>query len=137
MADWKSAELRSIPATGAGAEPETWVGFVDDPATYVKGWHAVREQLGISAFGVNAITAAAGGTLVVPHDETEYGGQEELYVVIAGRARFRCGETDVEHGPGGVVFCGGSVMRSAVALEDTTTVLMISGYGDRGYEANM
>ena len=42
MADWQSADLRSIPAVGPGADPGSWEGFAPDPAAYVAGWHGVR-----------------------------------------------------------------------------------------------
>jgi hypothetical protein len=34
--------------------------------------------------------STAGQELIVPHDETSFGGQEEVYVVVRGRARFVC-----------------------------------------------
>ena len=127
MADWQTADLRSIPAVGPGADPGSWEGFAPDPAAYVAGWHGVREHFGLTKFGANAVTQDAGGTLVVPHDELEFGGQEELYVVVEGRARFTCDGDDIELGPGEVVACRAKVARSAVALATPTTVLMVSG----------
>lgn len=127
MADWQSADLRSIPAVGPGADPASWEGFAPDPAAYVAGWHGVREHFGLSGFGANAVTQEAGGVLVVPHDELEFGGQEELYVVIEGRARFTCDGEDVEIGAGEVVAVAARVRRSAVALASPTTLLMVSG----------
>ena len=47
----------------------------------------VREHLGIHAFGVNAYTPGEGGTLISEHDEAG-SGQEELYFVLDGTARF-------------------------------------------------
>jgi mannose-6-phosphate isomerase-like protein (cupin superfamily) len=73
------------------------------------------------------MTQDAGGMLVVPHDELEFGGQEELYVVIEGRARFTCDGEDVEIGAGEVVAVAARVRRSAVALASPTTLLMVSG----------
>jgi mannose-6-phosphate isomerase-like protein (cupin superfamily) len=136
MSGWSAVQVEDVPAIGPGADPEGWQGFVDDPARYVRGWHGVREHLGIRSFGCNAVTSARGETLVVPHDETEYGGQEELYVVTRGRARFTCGEESFELGPGGLVHCDSRVTRMAVALQTPTTVLMISGSPDLGYKAN-
>ena len=55
-------------------------------------WHPVRNHLGITAFGTNAYVGRAAGDLVIEdHDEDEH---EELYVVLAGTARFTVdGET--------------------------------------------
>ena len=53
----------------------------------------VREHFGIRAFGVNAYRPGEGGSLIGEHDETG-SGQEELYVVLDGRATFEIdGET--------------------------------------------
>ena len=88
----------------------------------------MREHFGLSGFGANAVTQDAGGTLVVPHDELEFGGQEELYVVIEGRARFTCDGEDVEIGAG----AGRRLPRRASAQRrraraPPTTLLMVSG----------
>jgi hypothetical protein len=47
----------------------------------------VREHLGIQAFGINAYTPADDGTLINEHDETG-SGQQELYIVMDGNAKF-------------------------------------------------
>ncbi len=137
MSDWSTVDIDDVPAVGAGADPESWRGFVADPDAYVARWHGIREHMGIRGFGCNAITADRGEPLVVPHDETGYGGQDELYVVMDGRARFTCGDTPFEVAPGGLVHCRAAVTRTAVALESPTTLLMISGSPDSGFRANM
>ena len=53
----------------------------------------VREHLGIHAFGINAYTPGEDGTLINEHDEAG-SGQEELYIVLDGKATFEVdGET--------------------------------------------
>jgi hypothetical protein len=53
----------------------------------------VREHLGIHAFGINAYTPSEDGTLIGEHDESG-SGQEELYIVLEGKAIFEIdGET--------------------------------------------
>jgi hypothetical protein len=47
----------------------------------------VREHLGIHAFGINAYTPSEDGTLINEHDEAG-SGQEELYIVLDGKATF-------------------------------------------------
>ena len=47
----------------------------------------VREHLGIHAFGINAYTPGEDGTLINEHDEAA-SGQEELYIVLDGKATF-------------------------------------------------
>ena len=50
----------------------------------------VRYTLGYRAAGVNAWKADAGGQLIPPHSEDS--GNEELYVVVSGRATFTVGD---------------------------------------------
>jgi hypothetical protein len=50
----------------------------------------VRGFFGVESFGVNAFEVHAGELLVVPHDELGEGEhQEELYLIVEGRARER------------------------------------------------
>ena len=93
-------------------------------------WLPVRRTLGITGFSVNGYTAAAeGDTVIETHDETGSGagGHEELYVVTAGRAEFRVGETAMELGAGEMVFVDPARTRGATALEAGTTVLVVAG----------
>ena len=56
-------------------------------------WRPVRRRFGISAFGTNAYTAAAGQRVVEEHEERD--GHEEMYVVLRGRATFTVGDDEV------------------------------------------
>ena len=62
-------------------------------------WSPGRRRFGITAFGINAYTAAeAGQDVVEEHTETTL-GHEELYTVVAGHATFTLGdEGDPERG---------------------------------------
>src|SRR5438046_10425004 len=59
----------------------------------------VREHLGIHAFGINAYTPGEDGTLISEHDEAG-SGQEELYIVLDGKATFEVDGEAVEAPPG-------------------------------------
>jgi hypothetical protein len=89
-------------------------------------WHPIRSRLGIEAFGTNAYTAAElGGEIVEEHTESSL-GHEEIYVVIAGHARFTLDGEEVDAPTGTIVHLPDPpVKRSAVALETGTTVLAI------------
>jgi tetratricopeptide (TPR) repeat protein len=92
----------------------------------------VRRHLGIGAFGASAVRSLEGGMLVRDHDEIGFqigqSGQEELYVVVAGRATFTVNGEQVDAPAGTVVFVGDpAAKRSAVAEEPGTTVLAIGG----------
>ena len=111
-------------------------GFWDEWARerdFGRSWHSIGEHLGIAGFGVNANEADAGRELIVPHTETAYGEQEELYVIIRGRARFTCDGDAVELGPGGMLWVQHEVQREAVAVEDGTLVLCVGGTPGRPY----
>jgi hypothetical protein len=57
----------------------------DDPDGF--DWYPLQHHFGLGAFGANAFGGDAGTTLVAEHDERG-SGQEELYVVVRGAARF-------------------------------------------------
>jgi hypothetical protein len=93
-------------------------------------WHPVRRHFGIRSFGVNANRAReAGDVLVDEHDEVGGdGGQEELYVVLRGRAQFTVGGEDVELPAGTFLLVREpAVKRGATALEPDTAVLAVGG----------
>lgn len=88
-------------------------------------WRPIRYHFGITAFGCNAYVARAAGELIVEeHSETNH---EELYVVLAGEARFTLDGDDVAAPAGTFVHCHPPVVRKAVASEAGTTVLAIGG----------
>ncbi len=86
---------------------------------------AVRTALGFRAAGINAWKADAGGQLVPPHEEDS--GNEELYVVVRGLARFTVGD-ETEAAPAGtLVHVPPGVTRTATAEEDGTIVVAVGG----------
>jgi mannose-6-phosphate isomerase-like protein (cupin superfamily) len=86
-------------------------------------WRPVRYHFGITAFGCNAYVARTAGELIVEeHSETNH---EELYVVIAGEARFTLDGDEVAARAGTLVHCPPPVVRKALAAEPGTTVLAI------------
>jgi hypothetical protein len=127
---WKTARLDDL---GTSQTAEFWQEWAREP-DFGGGWHSIGDKLGIRGFGVNASTADEGRELLVPHDEMAYGEQEELYVVLEGRARFTCDGTEVELGHHEMLLCGPEVMRDAIALVSPTTVLCIGGTPDKPYQ---
>lgn len=83
----------------------------------------IRYTLGFRPAGTNAWAADTGGQLIPPHEETN--GDEELYVVVRGRARFTVGEETADAPTGTLVFAIAGVSRTAVAEEDGTIVLAV------------
>jgi quercetin dioxygenase-like cupin family protein len=97
-------------------------------------WHPIRSRLGIRPFGMNSYTAAEVGSEVVEDHTEETYGHEEVYVVVAGHARFTLDGDEVDAPEGTIVHLPDpSVRRSAVALEAETRVLAIGGKPDEAF----
>jgi hypothetical protein len=94
-------------------------------------WRPVRRSLGITGFGINGYSADAGQRLIEEHDETGDGaaGHEELYVTLQGHARFNVDGVEIDAPAGTLVFVPEpDARRSAVAIADTTTVMVVGGH---------
>ncbi len=122
-----SATVRGMDGTTGS---HAVVHLDDIQAVSVAGlrWKPVRRTLGITAFGINAYAADSGEEVVEEHDETGggAGGHEEVYVVMAGEARFTVAGEAIDAGPGTLVFIRDpTVRRKAVAVADGTTVLAV------------
>ena len=103
----------------------------DDPDDF--DWYPLQHHFGLSAFGANAFGGDAGIQLVAEHDERE-SGQEELYVVVRGSARFTLnGEGHEAPAVSVVAVPDTSVSRAAVATEDGTLLLAIGGPAGSGF----
>jgi hypothetical protein len=91
-------------------------------------WKPVRKTLGVTAFGVNAYTAANAGDEVVEDHTEEQLGHEEIYAVVSGHATFTVDGEEVDAPAGTLVYLDDvKQRRSAVAKEPNTTVLAIGG----------
>jgi quercetin dioxygenase-like cupin family protein len=84
---------------------------------------AVRRQLGFRAAGINAWLGDTGERLVPPHEEES--GNEELYVVVRGRASFTVGDDTSDAPAGTFVHVVSGERRAATAAEDGTIVLAV------------
>jgi hypothetical protein len=98
-------------------------------------WRPVRHHFGITAFGVNAWTARdAGDRIVNEHNEDEPDGNEELYLVLRGRAVFELDGDRVVAPAGTLVFAHPGVKRTALAEEPGTTIIAVGGTPGKAYE---
>jgi len=102
---------------------------------YREGTHMrpVRHHLGITAFGTNAWTAANVGDRLMPEHE-EDAGNEELYVVLRGRARFEIDGGTMDAPQGTLVFVQPETNRTAFAEEAGTTVLAVGSTVGQPYD---
>jgi mannose-6-phosphate isomerase-like protein (cupin superfamily) len=93
------------------------------------GFRKIRQPMGVTAFGVNALVVPSGyGGPNHFHDE-----QEELYFVHKGKARFEFGDgTQHEVEPGGVVWADAPCVRRFHSIGDEDLVLFVVG-GKGGY----
>jgi hypothetical protein len=98
----------------------------------------IRIPLGIAAFGVNAYgSREAGGHVIEEHDELGAGAgrHEELYVVVAGHARFVVAGEELDAPAGTLVFVRDpEARRAATAVEPDTTVLVVGGTVGKAFQ---
>src|SRR6185312_9345289 len=88
------------------------------------GFRKVRHELGVTAFGVNAIVMPPGQEGFLHYHET----QDELYFVHRGTATFEVDGETREVGPGGLVHVESTTPRrfSNAGLDDLV-VLVVGG----------
>src|SRR6516164_8418116 len=112
MSGWAAARLDEIDELDDGRVP----------------YRPIRHHFGITAFGINAWSArAAGDRIINEHDEAEPDVNEELYLVLEGRAVFELDGERLEAPAGTLVFVRPGVMRAARAEEPGTTILAVGG----------
>ncbi|MFL5844987.1 MAG: cupin domain-containing protein [Solirubrobacteraceae bacterium] len=106
-----------------------WTSATLDEMGEGPGFRKVRKELGIEAFGVNAIVIPPGfATGVHWHDE-----QDELYFVHAGRIEMEFGDgATQELGPGGFAHVSAATHRKVRNPGETDAVYVVIG-GKDGY----
>jgi mannose-6-phosphate isomerase-like protein (cupin superfamily) len=92
------------------------------------GFRKIRQELGVTAFGVNALVYPPGQEgFLHYHDE-----QDELYFVHRGRASFEVEGEEFELGPGGVVYVESTTPRKIDNRTEEDLVVLAVG-GKDGY----
>jgi tetratricopeptide (TPR) repeat protein len=95
----------------------------------------IRLHLGITAFGATAWTGRAAGDLILDeHDPGDPTADQELFVVLRGRAAFEVDGDSVDAPTGTFVYAPPGVKRRAFAEEAGTAILLIEGTPGRAYE---
>jgi len=148
---WAVARLEDIPSAAElpGVSVDDYRSALEQRAPHIlERWadagerfkgdhrkaHAVRQFLGVESFGVSAFEAHEGELLVIPHTEAEEGERnEELYLVVDGRARFVCDGEELTLGRGELLFAKPGVRREAVALESPTMLLIVGARPGKAY----
>jgi tetratricopeptide (TPR) repeat protein len=109
---------------------------IDEISDGRQPWRPVRHHFGITAFGINAWTAAdAGDRIINEHDEAD-DGNEELYFVQQGRAVFELDGERLDAPAGTFVSVSPGVKRTAFAEEPETTIIAVGGTPGKAYEPN-
>lgn len=113
MARWTIHRITSLPTVSDGD--------LHDPT-----WYPLQHALGIDTFGVNLFVASrAEQTLVEEHDEST-SGQQELYLILEGKAVFELDGEQVRLDRGtALAVTDPSVRRSATAVTSGTAVLIV------------
>ena len=93
------------------------------------GFRKVRRELGVTAFGINALVLPPGHTTGLHyHDE-----QEETYFVHRGRVEFRFGDGSTHQvGPGGIARVDAATHRGLRNVGDQEAIVLVAG-GKGGY----
>lgn len=115
----------------------THLDDIDEITDGREPWRTVRLHFGITSFGVNTWTAReAGDRIINEHDEADASGEgdEELYLVHTGRARFELDGQTVDAPAGTFVFASAGVKRTAFAEEPNTTIVAVGGTPGKVYE---
>jgi uncharacterized cupin superfamily protein len=93
------------------------------------GFRKIRSELGVTAFGVNAI--------VLPPAYTSRGHaherQEELYIVMSGEIELRLGDERRTLGPGGLARVDPAIVRSLRNTSDSDEAVYVCVGGADGY----
>jgi mannose-6-phosphate isomerase-like protein (cupin superfamily) len=113
----------------ARAEGEGWAAANLDDLGEGPGFRKIRKELGVTAFGMNAIVLPAGLWTSRHFHER----QEETYFVHRGTLEFEFGDGEkVRLEPGGVVRVDASTVRRIGNVGDEDAVYVIVGGAD-GY----
>jgi hypothetical protein len=110
---WAARPLDQLPRIVADGEPD---------------WVPLQHLFGITAFGANVFrSSSAGDELVGEHDERG-SGQEELYLVVGGRATFTIAGEEVQApAMSAIAIRDPTLLRRAVAAEPGTVLVALGG----------
>jgi uncharacterized cupin superfamily protein len=93
------------------------------------GFRKIRRELGVQAFGVNAIVLPPDYESRVHRHER----QEELYIVLRGELEMRLGDERRLLGPGGLARVDAATVRSLRNTSSTDEAVFVCVGGEGGY----
>ncbi|MEO0601276.1 MAG: cupin domain-containing protein [Myxococcota bacterium] len=116
--------VHSVSAIAAHEGPHTIPGIRFRPA---------RAALGVTAWGMNVIELDPHCEGYPEHDHN-FDGQEEVYVVLAGRAALHAGEQILAMATGDLVRVPPEVTRKFVTAEEGVCLLAIGATPGQAYD---
>ena len=124
-----------MPTKTSIAEVAPYAGPHEIPGVRFR---AVRPALGVSAWGMNVLELDPNCSGYPEHDHTE-DGQEEVYLVLEGRATLQVGEDAIEAGVGDLIRVEPELTRKWVTGDEGVRLLALGGtpgkaYGDGALE---
>lgn len=112
------------PVSGDGWAAASLDDLGDGP-----GFRKVRQALGVTEFGVNAIVLPPGYTSRRHFHER----QQELYLVLRGEIEFELGDDRVTLGPGGLARVDPPTVRALRNTSETDEAVYFCVGGEGGY----
>ncbi len=99
-------------------------------------FRAVRDALGVSAWGMNVLELDPHCSSYPTHDHAD-DGHEEVYVVLRGVAVLQAGGEELALSVGDLVRVGPNVTRKLVTHDQGVTLLALGGTPGQAYAPSM
>jgi len=96
-------------------------------------FHHARQALGVTAWGMNVLSLAAGVTGYPEHDHAA-DGQEEVYLVLEGAAELHAGGEVLALPRGAMVRVPPEVSRKLVTTDQPAVILAVGATPGAAYE---
>jgi uncharacterized cupin superfamily protein len=92
-----------------------------------------RSGLGVTSFGMQVLRFPPNADRYPEHDHSE-GGQEEVYIVLEGRAHLRAGDEEHDLEPGVFARVGPNEKRILTTGEQGAVILALGGIPGKAFE---
>jgi len=92
-----------------------------------------RSGLGVTSFGMQVLRFPPNADRYPEHDHSE-GGQEEVYIVIEGRAHLVAGDEEHDLEPGVFARVGPNEKRKLTTGEEGAVILALGGIPGKAFE---
>ena len=102
-------------------------------STFRGGMLKARSGLGVSAFGMQILRFPANATRYPEHDHS-HDGQEEVYLVLEGRASLVVGDEEHELEPGVFARVGPGETRKLVTGVEPAVILALGGVPGQAFD---